>query len=252
MGTLRTKDNNKAVNTATDLEAGTDIDGKFANSLELVSKLGETESVRECFSRNLFRFASAQNLEGVEKAFVNTWNALPADAHGNLIEALARMRRAPCSVERKMRPVSSVAVAYRRSFLRTVGVGAASLPLLKLLRAVRGLRPKPRAACRFGSSVSTFRMGPRSSYGAPRRAGPTSTSRTRTAVCSRSTMRGNIGASFKKKIVVIDGLDNLSDANGHDTAATILTGSRLADAGGVTKSPVTLHRPIPGGRKGAR
>ena len=33
------------------------------------------------------------------------------------------------------------------------------------------------------------------------------------------------GASFKKKIVVIDGLDNLSGANGHDTAATILTGA---------------------------
>ena len=44
------------------------------------------------------------------------------------------------------------------------------------------------------------------------------------------------GASFKKKIVVIDGLDNLSEANGHDTAATILT-EQLAPAGGVTNSP---------------
>ena len=97
-------DNNKNVNTATDLEAGTDIDGKFANSLELVSKLGETESVRECFSRNLFRFASAQNLAGVEEVFVNTWNALPADAHGNLTEALVAYAKSPLFVERKVQP----------------------------------------------------------------------------------------------------------------------------------------------------
>ena len=35
------------------------------------------------------------------------------------------------------------------------------------------------------------------------------------------------GKSWKSKIVVIEGIDHLSNANGHDSAATILTGSRV-------------------------
>jgi hypothetical protein len=35
------------------------------------------------------------------------------------------------------------------------------------------------------------------------------------------------GKSYKDKLLVIEGLDHLSNANGHDSAATILTGSRI-------------------------
>jgi hypothetical protein len=35
------------------------------------------------------------------------------------------------------------------------------------------------------------------------------------------------GKSFKDKLLVIEGLDHLSNANGHDSAGTILTGSRI-------------------------
>ncbi|MET0594725.1 MAG: DUF1552 domain-containing protein, partial [Polyangiaceae bacterium] len=35
------------------------------------------------------------------------------------------------------------------------------------------------------------------------------------------------GKSFKDKILVIEGIDQLSNANGHDSAGTILTGSRI-------------------------
>src|SRR5690606_31729690 len=35
------------------------------------------------------------------------------------------------------------------------------------------------------------------------------------------------GKSFKDKIIAIEGIDLLSSANGHDSAATILTGSRI-------------------------
>src|SRR5262249_183264 len=37
------------------------------------------------------------------------------------------------------------------------------------------------------------------------------------------------GRSFKDKIVVIEGLDLLSSTNGHESAATILTGSEITD-----------------------
>ena len=39
------------------------------------------------------------------------------------------------------------------------------------------------------------------------------------------------GKSFKSKILVIEGIDLLSNANGHDSAGTILTGSRIDDRG---------------------
>jgi hypothetical protein len=35
------------------------------------------------------------------------------------------------------------------------------------------------------------------------------------------------GKSFKDKLLIIEGIDHLSNANGHDSAATILTGSRI-------------------------
>jgi len=35
------------------------------------------------------------------------------------------------------------------------------------------------------------------------------------------------GKSFKDKILIVEGLDHLSNANGHDTAGAILTGSRI-------------------------
>lgn len=37
------------------------------------------------------------------------------------------------------------------------------------------------------------------------------------------------GKSFKDKILVVEGIDHLSNANGHDSAGTILTGSRIAE-----------------------
>ena len=37
------------------------------------------------------------------------------------------------------------------------------------------------------------------------------------------------GKSFKSKILPIEGIDLMSNANGHDTAGTILTGSYIAE-----------------------
>src|SRR6185369_1546007 len=37
------------------------------------------------------------------------------------------------------------------------------------------------------------------------------------------------GRSFKDKVVVIEGIDLLSSTNGHESAATILTGSQITD-----------------------
>src|SRR5262249_4065646 len=46
----------------------------------------------------------------------------------------------------------------------------------------------------------------------------------------------SFGSSFKSKIIVIDGVDHLSSKGGHDSAATMLTGSNLSSGSPVTSS----------------
>ncbi len=53
------------------------------------------------------------------------------------------------------------------------------------------------------------------------------------------------GRSFKEQIIVIEGLDLLSSTNGHESAATILTGSQITDE----RAAKQLARSVPGGRE---
>jgi len=48
------------------------------------------------------------------------------------------------------------------------------------------------------------------------------------------------GKSFKDKILVLEGIDHLSNANGHDSAGTILTGSRIE--GGAKPQNISLDQ----------
>lgn len=48
------------------------------------------------------------------------------------------------------------------------------------------------------------------------------------------------GKSFKDKLLVIEGIDHLSNANGHDSAGTILTGSRIE--GGAKPQNISLDQ----------
>jgi hypothetical protein len=91
----------KPVDTATSVVTGTVLDGSYADSLAVIAKLGDQEMVRSCFARNLFRFASAQSQPDMEAVFAKAWNALPADAHGSLFEALIAYVRSPMFVFRR-------------------------------------------------------------------------------------------------------------------------------------------------------
>ncbi|HEY3594130.1 MAG TPA: DUF1592 domain-containing protein, partial [Polyangiaceae bacterium] len=91
----------KPVDTATAVETGTALDGNYADSNALIAQLGSQEMVRSCFARNLFRFASAQSVADMEAEFVKTWNALPADKHGSLVEALVAYVRSPMFIFRR-------------------------------------------------------------------------------------------------------------------------------------------------------
>jgi len=128
--------------------------------------------------------------------------------------------------------------ATRRSFLRAVGAGAASLPFYRLLEnsvaQAQGL-PNPLRFCGIyhphGIAAEYFAMlnGRFSGMGTDTE---TNFNLTYTANSTQCVLQpfddaATYGQSFKSKILAIEGVDLLSNANGHDTAGTILTGSTI-------------------------
>ncbi len=122
--------------------------------------------------------------------------------------------------------------AGRRTFLRGLGAGAASLPFVRLLESSRaaeaGLAPPLRFIGMYhphGIAAELYTM----------RDGDTETSFD--LAYPDSPLQpfddpASYGRSFKDKIVVIEGVDILSDTNAHNSAGTILTGSRIVGGDG--------------------
>jgi hypothetical protein len=117
--------------------------------------------------------------------------------------------------------------ATRRSFLKAVGAGAAALPFYRLLEdSVARAQGEP-LPLRFvtlyhphGIAGEYFAMQP-------------SDTETNFNIsydnCALQPFddAATYGKSFKDKVLLIEGVDLLSNANGHDSAGTILTGSRI-------------------------
>ncbi|MET0791052.1 MAG: DUF1552 domain-containing protein, partial [Polyangiaceae bacterium] len=120
----------------------------------------------------------------------------------------------------------------RRTLLRALGTGIASLPFLRLLSNSRaeaaGLTPPLRFIGVYhphGIAAELFTM----------QAGDTETSFDLTYPDSPLQPFDDAttyGKSFKDKIVVVEGVDLLSDTNAHNSAGTILTGSRIVGGDG--------------------
>lgn len=130
--------------------------------------------------------------------------------------------------------------ATRRAFLRAMGAGFAALPFSRLLEnsvaqaAGEALPLKlitiyhPHGisaeywAMKAGDSETAFDIGYEN--------------------CSLQPFddAATYGKSFKDKILVIEGIDHLSNANGHDSAGTILTGSRIE--GGTKPQNISLDQ----------
>jgi hypothetical protein len=76
MGRERSMDNGKAVDASVAV-TGTDFDGSYANSNELVAAMSHSAQVRECFARHVFRAlsgTSALELQPSEDDFVKYWS----------------------------------------------------------------------------------------------------------------------------------------------------------------------------------
>ncbi len=115
----------------------------------------------------------------------------------------------------------------RRAFLRTIGVGLAALPFARLLENSHAQAAGEALPQRLigvyhphGVAAELFTMR------------DTDTETVFNLTYTDSPLQpfddaATYGKSFKDKIVVIEGIDLLSEANGHDTGGTILTGSRV-------------------------
>jgi hypothetical protein len=120
----------------------------------------------------------------------------------------------------------------RRRFLRGLGVGAAAFPFVRLVANSRADQAGVPPALRFigvyhphGIAAELFAM----------RDGETETNFDLTVPDSPLQPfddPATYGRSFKDKIVVIEGIDVLSDTNAHNSAGTILTGSRIVGGDG--------------------
>jgi hypothetical protein len=120
----------------------------------------------------------------------------------------------------------------RRTFLRGLGLGVGLLPFLRLLENSRAQAADLPAPQRFigvyhphGVAAELFTM----------RDGETDTSFDLSYPdCPLQPFddTATYGKSFKDKIVVVEGVDVLSDTNAHNSAGTILTGSRIVGGDG--------------------
>jgi len=128
--------------------------------------------------------------------------------------------------------------ATRRSFLKAVGAGATALPFYRLLEnsvLAQAGQPLPLRFCGIyhphGIAAEFFASlnGRFSGLGSDTETTFNITYTTGGAQCVLQPFddAGTYGQSFKSKILPIEGIDLMSNANGHDTAGTILTGSYI-------------------------
>jgi hypothetical protein len=104
MGRLRTTENELRVDTTVTLEAGSDLDGTYANSAELFEAMASSANVKECLARQLFRSSAARSDESVraaEDAFVESFRALPAEEQDRPADILVGYAKSPRFVQRR-------------------------------------------------------------------------------------------------------------------------------------------------------
>jgi hypothetical protein len=130
--------------------------------------------------------------------------------------------------------------ATRRSFLRAMGAGFAILPFSRLLENSVAQAAGETLPLKF---ITIYHPHGLSAEFWAKKPADTETAFDITYEnCSLQPFddAATYGKSFKDKILVVEGLDHLSNANGHDSAGTILTGSRIE--GGAKPQNISLDQ----------
>ncbi|HVJ15499.1 MAG TPA: DUF1552 domain-containing protein [Polyangiaceae bacterium] len=115
----------------------------------------------------------------------------------------------------------------RRSFLRAMGAGFAALPFSRLLEDSVAQAAGESLPLKFVTIYHPH--GVAAEYWAMREGDSETAFDIAYENCSLRCFddAATYGKSFKDKILIVEGVDHLSNANGHDSAGTILTGSRI-------------------------
>jgi hypothetical protein len=127
--------------------------------------------------------------------------------------------------------------AARRQFMRGVGAGFASVPFFKVLEnsyaeAAGDTPPLRFVALYHPHGIAAELWGMQTSDTSTPLTGGAVESTNFSLTFPNSSLQpfddaATYGKSYKDKILIVEGIDLLSNANGHDTAGTILTGSRI-------------------------
>jgi hypothetical protein len=104
MGRFRTKENELTVDTQVTLGTGADFDGTYADGVELLNAFAQSESVKSCLARQIFRSTAARSdasVASAEEAFVETWKQLPVEQQGRLADVLVAFVKSPTFIQRR-------------------------------------------------------------------------------------------------------------------------------------------------------
>src|SRR6478752_470369 len=129
----------------------------------------------------------------------------------------------------------------RRAFLRAMGAGMAALPFSRLLENSVAQAAGETLPLKFITIYHPHGLS--AEYWAMKSSDTETTFDIGYKDCSLQPFddAATYGKSFKDKLLVLEGIDHLSNANGHDSAGTILTGSTI-DGGARRPSNISLDQ----------
>jgi len=103
IGAYRDQENGVAVDGSGAL-VGTDVDGPFADTAEMVGRIAHSGQAQACLARNVYRFASGAIAPGPEASFLATWTAMPPARRTSLIEMFVELARSDVFAQRTETP----------------------------------------------------------------------------------------------------------------------------------------------------
>ena len=105
MGKLRTMEQDKMIDTSVSLSTGSDLDGTYASSEELIDALTRSASVKQCLARQLFRSSAARSdasIKDAEDGFVELWKQLPPEQQARLTEVVVAFVKSDAFIQRRI------------------------------------------------------------------------------------------------------------------------------------------------------
>jgi Protein of unknown function (DUF1592)/Protein of unknown function (DUF1588)/Protein of unknown function (DUF1595)/Protein of unknown function (DUF1587) len=93
-------ENGKPVDTSGAIATSSDVDGPVVDAAALASQLARSETVRDCFARQAFRFAAGQRVDGPEANFEALWKSQPPATRASLAEIVVMYVRSDLFLKR--------------------------------------------------------------------------------------------------------------------------------------------------------